>query len=68
MGRCLIKQFLPVVIQNRIEPVSNGKDSGGFELCTDGVLDKIVCVKVYGGRGFVQNEYARFPEQGTGET
>lgn len=38
------------------------------KLSADGGLDEIVCLQIDGCCGFIQDEYAGFPEQSPGET
>ena len=57
----------PVIIEDGVESVSDGKHSTALELCSNGVLYMIICGHVHSCRGFVQNQNAGLPEQCSGQ-
>ena len=64
----LVGDVLPVIVQDGLDPVSDGEDGAVRELLSDSCLDEIVCLQVHGGRGLVQDEYLGLPEDGPGQT
>ena len=62
-----LSTHVPVVVHDGVQSVCYGDDSAVRELTADGFLDQVVCLKVHGCRGLVQNQHFGFPEQSTGQ-
>lgn len=63
----LIQHEHLIVIDNRLQPMSNG-DNGTLLELTKRLLDLSISPVVDGGGGFVHHEHAGILEEGTGET
>ena len=59
---------IPVALQDCVQPVSDGDDGAGCELCPDRVLDQLVRLQIHGSRSFVQDQDLRLVQQSSGET
>lgn len=58
----------PGAVHDAVQAVGNGEDSTVGKLLADGGLNQVVRLQVDGGCGLVQDQYARFPQQSSGET
>lgn len=45
----------PGAVHDAVQTVGNGEDRAVGKLCTDGVLDQVVCLQVDGCRGLIQD-------------
>lgn len=59
---------LPVVIHDRIEPVSYRQHGTLPEFRLDGFLNQFVCLHVYSRRRLVKDQYICLVEQGARQT
>lgn len=59
--------FLPVVIHNGIEAMSNSEHSCIGKLLSNGLLDKSISGDINSGGGFVQNKNTSLAEKSTSE-
>ena len=69
---CLISRSdatrtLPVVIHDRVEPVSHSEHCTVLKLSPDCVLDQSICLQVHSCSCFIQNENSGFPEHSPGK-
>ena len=56
--------LVPIVVENGVDAVGYGEYGALVELLSDGGLDERVCLKVNGGRSFVQHQHLGPTQQG----